>query len=184
LPVTNCANNRQFLILEFAVLGALSSPFEVGGTLVHVVYHGPRNAAKLDYVTNRFSVAADGSRYFIRLAPNVPSPGTDDPYVDVGFDGMQQCVYKKSGRAKLDDQDIVDIGMISDNPIPTTKSDVSIPVLWFALASGGLFRDGILTELPPLWFLPMPEQYLDRIKCELRSTPIGGAFVLPKSATF
>lgn len=162
--------------------------FEAQGEVSKIIHHGTMDPDDLVPFHYRFSVAVAGERYFIRLVPALDQTEPEERYIEVGFDGEQQYVYRRSGRRSGTTSDgvdhIVDLAYVTTAVVPTALSDATIPPLWFAFASGSAHQNGPLKHILPLWLVPVPNSLLGQVKfpiqCDLYQDPLS----LPERAHF
>lgn len=135
--------------------------FEVQGE-VERSDHPLRRSAQPGPFHYSFSVAVDGSKYFIRVVPSFGQTEPEQPYFELAFDGRQQYGYYRSGQPDPRKQGVanksVDSGIIGYHSIPSSFADDTLQVLWFAFASGSEFRNGPPAEFPPIWGIGVPVQ--------------------------
>jgi hypothetical protein len=133
----------------------------------------------------RFVVTVHGERYFIRLDPLFNQTAPEPRYIEVGFDGEQQYVYRRSGRYSTRDADgvehIVDLGYLSWEKVPLALADAVCPPLWLAFASGEHLGEGPHGRLPPLWMEPVMASLVVGISYPCAFELLAGPGSLPMS---
>jgi hypothetical protein len=172
----------------FGAIHLSAASFEVEGELDKVVHRGPKDPNKLGRFRYGFSVAVDEARYFIKIVPRFDQTNQEEKYVEVAFDGEQQYKYWRSGRRSTKNEQgidhVVDIARISNNRIPEADSEVTILPLWFAFASGEMFRSEIPSEFAPLWFVPVPAQLQGKVRFPIECELADQVWRLPRRALF
>ncbi len=181
----------------FAGGGLLGATYEVEGEVTKKLAEPPpvrggyegedaeQEAEEPQVSRYRFIVTVQEERYFIRLEPLFNQTAPEPRYVEVGFDGEQQYVYRRSGRYSAWHADgvehIVDLGYLSRRKVPLALADAVIPPLWLAFASGEHLGEGSTGRLPPLWMEPVMGSLVEGVSFPCQFDLLAGPGSLPKS---
>lgn len=181
----------------FAGSGLLGATFEVEGEVTRMLAEPPparggyegedseQETEEPQVSRYRFIVTVQEERYFIRLEPLFNQTAPEPRYIEVGFDGEQQYVYRRSGRYSTLDADgvehIADLGYLSRQKVPLALADTVIPPLWLAFASGDQLGEGPEGRLPPLWMEPVMGSLVEGVSFPCQFEMLAGAGTLPRS---